>query len=237
MAENEDKKLEDGDQGPPPETILDTEKQRDPDEAVLAEQAIHHYAADVLEQFRQSVETALGAFTSWVESQNDPQTFDNMGFNTQIGNVFLEQMMSACGGKDTPIGAAMFDQLDGVVDQAVRQEEQTAYFIEALSRGARDFTWYLRDNLEGVLSNQWDQLRDLAYEGSTDFIAALHAFGMPKAEWSPAAMQGTMVAMADKLRQSTPKTQEEAVEKDPEQDKQEEQQLLADEEEKNQQAV
>ncbi len=237
MAENEDKKLEDGDQGPPPETILETEKQRDPDEAVLAEQAIHHYAADVLEQFRQSVETALGAFTSWVESQNDPQTFDNMGFNTQIGNVFLEQMMSACGGKDTPIGAAMFEQLDGIVDQAVRQEEQTAYFIEALSRGARDFTWYLRDNLEGVLSNQWDQLRDLAYEGSTDFIAALHAFGMPKAEWSPAAMQGTMVAMADKLRQSTPKTQEEAVEKDPEQDKQEEQQLLADEEEKNQQAV
>ena len=38
----------------------------------------------------------------------------------------------------------------------------------------RDCSWYLRDNLESVLSNQWDELRDLAYEGSTDFIPALH---------------------------------------------------------------
>ncbi|HEX9102665.1 MAG TPA: hypothetical protein VF997_10695 [Polyangia bacterium] len=234
MAENEDKKLEEGEEGPPPEAILETEKQRDPDEAVLAEQAIHHYAADVLEQFRQSVETALSAFTSWVESQNDPKVFDNAGFNTQIGNAFIEQMMSACGGQDTPIGAAMFEQLDSLVDQAVRQEEETSYFVEALARGARDFTWYLRDNLQGVLTNEWDQLRDLAYEGSTDFIAALHAFGMPKAEWSPTDMQSTMVAIAEKLRDATPKTQEEAVEKDPEQDKEEEQQLLAEEEDKKQ---
>lgn len=234
MAENEDKKLEEGDQGPPPETVLETEKQRDPDEAVLAEQAIHHYASDVLDRFRQSLETALSAFTSWVESQNDPQVFNNPGFNTQIGDVFLEQMMSACGGRDTPIGAAMYDELEGLVDQAVRDEEETSYFIEALSRGARDFTWYLRDNLQSVLSNQWDQLRDLAYEGSTDFIAALHAFGMPKAEWSPGDMQSTMVVIAEKLRDSTPKTPEEAVEKDPEQDKQEEQQLLAEEEDKKQ---
>ena len=237
MAENDDKKLEEGAEGPPPESILETEKQRDPDEAVLAEQAIHHYAADVLEQFRQSVETALSAFTSWVESQNDPKVFDNGGFNTQIGNVFLEQMMSACGGKETPIGASMYDSLEGLIDEAVREEPETSYFVEALSRGARDFTWYLRDNLQGILTNEWDQLRDLAYEGSTDFIAALHAFGMPQAEWSPTAMQGTMVAIAEQLRDSTPKTQEEAVNKDPEQDKQEEQQLLADEEEKNQQAV
>ncbi len=234
MAENEDKKLEEGQDAPPPEAILETEKQRDPDEAVLAEQAIHHYAAQVLEQFRQSVESALASFTSWVESQNDPKVFDNGGFNAQIGDVFLEQMMRACGGMDTPIGAAMHEELDGVVDEAVREEEETSYFVEALSRGARDFTWYLRDNLQSVLTNEWDQLRDLAYEGSTDFIAALHAFGMPKAEWSPTDMQSTMVTIAEKLRDSTPKTAEEAVEKDPEQDKQEEQQLLAEEADKKQ---
>ena len=234
MAENADKQVGAGDQGPPPETVLETEKQRDPDEAVFAEQAIHHYANDVLDRFRESLETALTAFTSWVESQNDPKVFNNAGFNTQIGDVFLQQMMSACGGQDTPIGAAMYAELEGIVDQAVRDEEETSYFVEALSRGARDFTWYLRDNLQSVLSNQWDQLRDLAYEGSTDFIAALHAFGMPKAEWSPSDMQSTMVAIAEQLRDSTPKTPEEAVEKDPEQDKQEEQQLLANEEEKKQ---
>jgi hypothetical protein len=231
MAENEEKALEE-EEGPPPESILETEKQRDPDEAVFAEQAILHYAAEALEQFRQNIESALSAFTAWVESQNAAETFNNAGFNAQIGDVFLQQMVSACGGKDTPIGAAMFEQLDGLVDEAVREEEETSFFVEALSRGARDFTWYLRDNLQGVLTNEWDQLRDLAYEGSTDFIAALHAFGMPRQDWSPTDMNSTMVAIAEKLREGTPKTEEEAVEKDPEQDKEEQQQLLAQEEDK-----
>ena len=228
MAEISDQKLDEGKDAPPPETVLE-EEQRDPDEAVLAEQAIHHYANDVLDQFRQSVETALSAITAWVESQNVPHVFDNNSFNAQIGDVFLVQMMTACGGHETPIGAAMYAELEGLVDEAVREEAETSYFVEALSRGARDFTWYLRDNLQSVLTNQWDQLRDLAYEGSTDFIAALHAFGMPQADWSPADMQSTMVAAAEQLRDGKPKTPEEAVEKDPEQEEHEQQQLLADE--------
>ena len=233
MAEDEQKKV-DGDQGPPPETVLETEKQRDPDEAVFAEQAILHYAAQVLDQFRNNVETALSAFTAWVESQNDPKVFNNQGFNAQIGDVFLQQMMAACGGQNTPIGTSMYEELEGLVDWAAREEEETSYFVEALSRAARDYTWYLRDNLQGVLSNEWDQLRDLAYEGSTDFIPALHAFGLPKAEWSPSGMNSTMIAIAEKVRDGAPKTQEEAVEKDPEQQEQEQQQVLAEEEDKKQ---
>ncbi|HXU67857.1 MAG TPA: hypothetical protein VN947_00945 [Polyangia bacterium] len=234
MGVDEDKKLEEGADAPPPEAILETKEQRDPDEAVFAEQAIHGYAASVLDQFRDSVETALSAFTSWVESQNDPKVFDNMGFNAQIGEAFLTQMTSACGGRDTPIGAALFDQLDSVVDQAVREEAETSFFVSSLSSAARDFTWYVRDNLQAILTNEWDKLRDLAYEGSTDFIPALHAYGMPKAEWSPADMQGTMIAMAEKVRDGKPKTQEEAIEKDPKQEEEEQQQLLQDEEEKKQ---
>jgi hypothetical protein len=229
---DEDKKLDEGDDAPPPEAIL--EEQRDPDEAVLAEQAIHHYANDVLAQFQQSVETALASFTAWVESQNDPHVLDNEGFNAQIGDAFLQQMMSACGGQETPIGAAMFEALDGVVDEAVRDEEETSYFVEALSRGARDFAWYLRDNLQSVLSNEWDQLRDLAYEGETAFMPALHAFGMPKAEWSASDMQSTLVVIAEQLREAAPKSEEEAVQKDPEQEKQEQQQLLAEQDDKKQ---
>ena len=53
MAEDEDKKTEE-EEGPPPEAILETEKQRDPDEAVFAEQAIHSYADQVLDQFRRA---------------------------------------------------------------------------------------------------------------------------------------------------------------------------------------
>ena len=231
MAVDQDKQLEEEDQ-PPPETVLETKEQRDPDEAVLAEQAIHHYAHDVLDRFRESLENALGAFTAWVSSQNDSKTFDNPGFNTQIGEAFLEQMLAAFGGKDSPIGAAMFEQLDSLVDEAVAQEQETSFFVEALSSAARDFTWYLRDNLQSVLSNEWDQLRDLAYEGNTDFIQALHAFGMPKPDWSPTEMSSTMVAVAENLRQATPKSAEEAVEKDPKQEEEEQQQLLLDEEEK-----
>jgi hypothetical protein len=233
MAQEEDEKKTEG-EAPPPETILETEKQRDPDEATFAEQAIHHYAEEVLSTFRDGVENALGAFTAWLESQSSAETFDNPGFNAQIGDVFLQQMMSACGGKDTPIGAALFDQLGGVVDQAARQEHEAYFFITELSRGARDFTWYLRDNLQGVLSNEWDQLRDLAYEGSTDFIPALHAFGLPSAQWSANDMQSAMTAIAEKVRDATPKTQEEAVEKDPQQEEQEQQQILLEEEEKKQ---
>src|SRR5258705_10883610 len=103
-------------------------------------------------------------------------------------DLLRQQIIPASGGKVTPFGPAMFEQLDSLIDEAVREEEQTSFFVEALSRGARDFTWYLRDNLQGVLTNEWDQLRDLAYEGSTDFIVALHAFGMPKQDWSPLAM-------------------------------------------------
>jgi hypothetical protein len=231
MAVDADKELEEEDQ-PPSETVLETEEQRDPDEAVLAEQAIHHYAHDVLDRFRESLDNALSAFTAWVSSQNDSEMFDNPGFNAQIGEAFLEQMMSACGGKDTPIGAAMFAQLDSLVDEAVSQETETSFFVEMLSSGARDFTWYLRDNLQSVLSNEWDQLRDLAYEGNTDFIQALHAFGMPKPDWSPTEMSSTMVAIAEKLREGTPKTQQEAVEKDPKQEEEEQQQVLLEEEDK-----
>ena len=91
---------------------------------------------------------------AWVESQNAPEVFDNAGFNAQIGDVFLQQMMSACGGKDSPIGAAMFDELEGLVDGAAREEQETSFFVEALSHGARDFTWYLRDNLQSVLTER-----------------------------------------------------------------------------------
>ncbi len=233
MAKEEEEKQAEEDQ-PPPETLLEQPKQRDPDEAAMAEQAIHEYAEEVLNQFRDQVETALADFAAWATGQKDSAELDNPGFFEHIGHAFLKQMTAACGGKDTPIGAFIHQQLDGVIDQAVRDEEELGMFVSQLSSGARDFTWALRDNLQSVLSGQWDQLRDLAYEGSTDFIAALHAFGMPKADWSPSDMQSTMVTIAEKLRDSTPKTPEEAVEKDPEQDKQEEQQLLANEEEKKQ---
>jgi hypothetical protein len=59
---------------------------------------------------------------------------------------------------------------------------------------------------------------------------------MPAADWSPAEMQSALVAIADKVKQGAPKTQEEAVEKDPKQEQEEQQQVLLEEEEKKQTA-
>ena len=233
MAAEDEKQKPEGD-APPPETILETDQQRDPEEATLAEQAIHHYVNDVLDRFRENVENGLASFAAWADSQPDKQAIDNEGFNTQIGDVFLQQMLSACGGMETPIGAAMFEQLDSFIDMSARQEKETSFFVNELSRGARDFTWYLRDNLQSVLGHEWDQLRDLAYEGSQDFIPAIHAFGLPKADWSASDMSSPMIAIGDKVVANKPKTEEEAVDKDPKAEKEEEKQALLEEEEKQQ---
>ena len=233
MAEEEDKEKGKG-TPPPAETILETTQERDPDEAVFAEQAIHAYANQCLDQFRDGVQSALDGFMAWVESQADAQAFNNAGFNAQMGDAFLQQVLQACGGRETPIGAALFEQLDSYIDQQARDEHEASFFVTELGRGARDFTWYLRDNLQAVLGNQWDQLRDLAYEGSTDFIPALHAYGMPRLDWAPGNLQQTMTALADKTRQDQPKTQEEAIERDPKQEQEEKQQLLVEETEKQQ---
>jgi hypothetical protein len=233
MAEEE--KKPDGGDAPPPETILDT-AQRDPDEAAFAEQAILEYAHEVLASFGDGVQSAVDAVAAWVESQNAAELFNNAGFAAQMGDAFLQQMLTACGGKDTPIGAALFEQLDGEVDQAARSDRDVASVMSDFGSSARDFAWYLRDNLQSVLSNQWDQLRDLAYEGSTDFIPAIHAFGLPEFGFSPTEMQSALITVADATRQNAPKTQQEAVEQDPEQKKDEQAQILEESAEKQQTA-
>ena len=86
MAE-EEKKPGEGDDQPPSETVL--EKQRDPDEAVFAEQAIHEYATWILDQFRESALGAIDAVTSWMASQSDPSVFDNNALFAQLNDSFM----------------------------------------------------------------------------------------------------------------------------------------------------
>lgn len=233
MAED-DKKTPDPEGTPPSETLLETE-QRDPDEAVLAEQAIHSYSAEALDQFRQQVETALGNVTAWVDSQGGK--LDAGAIGPQLGDAFLKQMVSAGGGMQAPIGAAMHDQLDSEIDSLVRDEQEAGRIVDGMATAARDFTWYLRDNLQSVLSHEWDQLRDLAYEGSTDFIAALHACGMPKMDFDGAGLESGLIAVGETKLGQQPKTEDEAIERDPEQEQAEQQQALVAANEKTQATV
>jgi hypothetical protein len=205
MAEEEKKPGEDSDQ-PPSETVL--EKQRDPDEAVFAEQAIHEYATWILDQFRESALGAIDALTGWMSSQADPSVFDNNALFAQLNTTFMKESMKAFGGSSSPIGQALLPILSGPVDAAERQEKQASYFITEMQRAMRDATWYLRDNLQGILANQWDQLRDLAYEGSTEFIPVLHHLGLPQLNFDAAAFTHKLTATADAYRQTVPQQKE-----------------------------
>ncbi len=214
MAED-DKKNPGDDNQPPTEDQLAT-TQRDPDEAVFAEQAILEYAAWVLDNFSQNTLTALDNFSAWIQGQAETQqAFNDNGFFAQAGQSYLEQMMAACGGADSPIGQCVYGQLDGAIDQAVRDEAEVSLFVNELSRATRDVCWYLRDNVQAVLANQWDQLRDLAYEGSTEFIPVIHHFGLPTAETNPADLQGKLQAVASAYAAAVPKKQEQAEEEAP----------------------
>ncbi len=229
------------DDKPQPPTEAQLEQEADPDQAVFAEQAIHSYATWALDQFRESLTSTLDNFGNWVMSQGDAEMFDNGAFFESVGQVALGQIMELFGGSATPIGQAVYRMVGGSLDQAVRQEAEASLFVAELSRTARDACWYLRDNLSGILANQWDQLRDLAYEGSSEFIPVLHQLGLPLAELDTATLQSSMVGEAERYRASVPREQEAATkdvdgakEADP---KAEENQKTFDDEEGQKQAV
>ena len=84
MAEDEQKKGE-GAAPPPSETILDSApKQRDPDEAVEAEDSIHSYAASALDNFREVSERALDGVIGWIENQSSAEELNNHGVTAKL---------------------------------------------------------------------------------------------------------------------------------------------------------
>ncbi|HEY7955364.1 MAG: hypothetical protein ACHQ17_12940 [Polyangia bacterium] len=207
MLEEEDQKKPGEGEAPPSETML-TES-RDPDEAVIAEQAILHYVHWVLEEVQESIVDAVDSFGTWVISQADPSIFDNPAFFDQTGRAFLSQMSALFGGA-TPIYQHLCGQLDGAVDQAASQEVQAPLFVHELARATRDAMWYLRDNLQTILSNQWDQLRDLAYEGSTEFIPLVHMLGLPTVDLDASQIASALVDEGERFRLTIPAAKEEA---------------------------
>jgi hypothetical protein len=231
MANEEDPKKP-GEGQPPSETML--QQERDPDEAVFAEQAIHHYISWVLDQIRPGLESALESFGDWTLSQADSKIFDNQGFFAELTRAFLQQMGDLMGGAKSPIAEHLLPILSDPLDEAQRGTGSASQFASEMSRSARDACWYLRDNTTSVLSNQWDALRDLAYEGSTEFIPVLHQFGLPSADFQPQQLTQAMIEEAEKFRATVPKQKEEAQEQQPEAKKQEGQE--ADQAEKDKQA-
>jgi hypothetical protein len=209
---NEEEKKPGEDQQPPPEMIL--EQQRDPEEATFAEQSIHEYATWVLDGFRENFEMALDAYTGWATSQADPTLLNDSGHFGSLADGFMQCIANLCGGFDTPVGRCIAELVGDTVKLAVRQEYELSLFVPQLAIATREASWSLRDNLPAILSGQWDQLLDLAYEGSTAFIPAIHQLGLPVAEFSPNDVTQQLQQRSQAYVATVPKKQEEVVQQE-----------------------
>lgn len=203
---------QDVEEGEPSEPVAEEKQERDPDEAVFAEQAIHSYAEEVLSSVEPVLEGALTSFSSWVLSQPNTDLFRDPAFLDAATSTFLDQVSLVFGSRETPIGSHLMGFIASSAAQSQASATSADELASMLGTSCRDACWYLRDNLQGVLSNQWDQLRDLAYEGSTDFIPVLHELGLPMIDADPNAITSPMVAVAEEYRATIPEKQEEVAE-------------------------
>jgi hypothetical protein len=96
---------------------------------------------------------------------------------------------------------------------ASRQVAQSSLFFNELAYAARDACWYVRDNLQSMLANEWDSLRDLAYEGSREFVPLLHQLGLPAIDAETQALTQALIAEGERYRLSIPQKTEEATQK------------------------
>src|SRR6185436_14530983 len=209
----EDQKQVDEDEDKPNKEVFLEKEQRDPDEAMFAEQAIRHYANDVIDMFRDEIESAMSELEAFLMSHNDKQEFNNGMFLESLGGAFLDKAMDLFGGADSPAGKAVYGTLESQVDQAVRGGQAGA-FTQELSMALRDAGWYLRDNIDMILSNEWDELLDLAYEVNTDFIPALHAYGLPAIDFQRTELSKPMIDVSQQYLDAIPKEREENIEQD-----------------------
>lgn len=193
---------------------LQPEEQRDPDEAVLAEQAILSYAHWVIEQVQPVLETAIENFGNSLLSGDNPKALDSNGLFAQLGPTFEQGMAQMFGGADTPIAQALMPDLSSMVFGQIYSNTEAVVFVQHLRTIARDIMWRLRDNLQHILSGQWDELRDLAYEGSRDFIPLIHSLGLPDVYTDGKQLTDSMQGTVDQYRQTVPKQQEQAAEKE-----------------------
>lgn len=244
MEKEEDKKKAgEGKDGPPPiAEVMFEDRARDPDEAVVAEDAIRGFMARRLAEWHEQMDAAIDALEAWVQTQDEAAraVFSERGYFDALGDRFEGQLYDVAGGKGTPLMDYVVAEMHGTISFAQHAESDLSGFIYHLRRGVRDATWTLRDNVSAVLSNEWPQLLDLAYEGSFDFIPMLHALGLPTMAFKPQEFGDNLVAHADAYRKAVQPAKQEAVEKVPNEEKkaeieEESKRLSMDEELKKQQ--
>jgi hypothetical protein len=237
--ENDNKKKPgEGDDDKPPvaETILETSK--DPDQAVIAEQAIRGFTADRLAEWYAGMESAIDNFEAWLHSQDQESKghFAQRGFFDSLGDRYRYELTEIAGGKGTPIMDAIAAETDNTVSWAEHTESDLFQFVNYMRRGLRDACWFVRDCLPTIVSNQWPQLLDLAYGGSLEFVPALLHLGLPSINYKPQQFTDKLVQHATSFRRAFEPAKEQVAENTKADDgkksevEQEEKQVLQDDE-------
>jgi hypothetical protein len=208
----EEKKLDDDEDQPDKEIFLE-EKQRDPDEAVFAEQAIQHYVSDVIDMFREQVDAGMSQLQDFLSAQTEKEQLDQGAYLDVMGQAFLDIAMDAFGGADSPVGREMYGDLAAAVDVGM-SAGKAHDFVKELKHGLKAAAHNLKDNLQMVLSDQWDELRDLAYEGATDFIPVIHAYGLPPIDYDASQLSTPLMGLSQQYLDSIPEEKQEGIEQD-----------------------
>src|SRR5262249_49805914 len=149
-GEEEEKKRPDvDDDDDKPEKVVE-EAQRDPDEMVFAEQAIQHYAEEVLARFVDAADGAFSMVNSFISSQADVAAMNDTLFLEGLASQMGEQLMAMFGGAGSPIADAVSPILIGQAEEAARYSDVLS-FVGNVGSAVRDSAWYIRDNLQSVL--------------------------------------------------------------------------------------
>lgn len=220
---NEKKKPGDGAPPPPSETVLDVDD-KDPSAAAGAEHAIRGYLTERLAEWNEQMQDAIDSLDSWIASQTEEAQagFDQRGYFDSLGDQFLGELYGVAGGRGTPIMDALAGEASNTVSFAQHAEFEAHYFLVQLQRSVRDACWYVRDAAPSVLSNQWPELLDLAYQGSTEFVPALHALGLPLRSFNPADLSARLIAHAQAWRDARQPAKQQASELAPNDQKRQE---------------
>lgn len=154
------------------------ERTRDPDEAVIAEEAIHHYTEYTTNQFQKAMRGELRRFRHWVASHPNPAEFNNPAFFQQAGSAFLQALVGQLGGASSPVMDALLPQLQQIEQSAATMEDMPD-FLRTLEQSLNLTSDTLNNSLPTVLAPYWRELTEKGYEGELNFVPLLHSLGVP----------------------------------------------------------
>jgi hypothetical protein len=192
------------------------EAQKDPEAQGNAENSVHGYVRERLENFIQEMDTAFDAVEAWVISQSDDRKagLNQGGYFDFLGGQIEAQLFALSGGP-APLMTALVGELHNANDFAARTTPDISLYLAGGPRsGLKYGAWFVRDAVEGLLGDKWRDVLSLATNESSQFIPALHQLGIPKFDFDPLQMAAALQASSEQYLATTASQQDEVKQAD-----------------------